>query len=450
MFKRNNSQHEYEFLPAVLEVQDSPPSPIGRMITWLVVALTVIAIVWASLGQVDIVATAQGKIITAGNSKIIQPLEIGVVKQIHVQEGQSVKKGDPLVELDTTDSSADKERLESQLRAAQLEIARQTAITQIDFQEGKADKGQLVMKENSGISQDELALQTQLLQSEVAEYSSKISTLNNQEQAKKAEKASTRNIVTKLEKTLPIVTERAESLKKLADRNLSPKHTYLEMETQRISQEQDLKAQRNRLDEIESNIKAITNEKEALQATIKKTAYQRIAELNQTAATLEKELQKINNRKSLQLLTSPVDGVVNQVSINTIGGVVTPAQALMTIVSKDNALQVEAWVANKDIGFVEKGQQVEVKVEAFPFTKYGVIDAEILNLSYDAIPDEKQGLIYKAKVQMNKSAINVGEKLIELVPGMNVTVEVKTGKRYLIEYILSPVMEYQAESIRER
>ncbi|MFC1750978.1 HlyD family type I secretion periplasmic adaptor subunit, partial [Pseudomonadota bacterium] len=265
-----------------------------------------------------------------------------------------------------------------------------------------------------------------------------------------AEQAATENLVTKFEKTLPIITERAASLKQLAEQQLSPKQTYLEMETQRISQEQDLKAQRNRLIEIESNIKAIKAEEEVLLATINKSAYQRIAELGQTTAALEKELEKIDNRKNLQLLTSPVDGVVNQMEINTIGGVVTPAQPLMTIVSKDKALEVEAWVANKDIGFVKQGQTVEVKVEAFPFTKYGVIDAEIINLSYDAIPDEQQGLIYKAKVQMKESTINVGDKLIDLVPGMNVTVEVKTGKRYLIEYILSPVMQYQAESIRER
>ncbi|MFC1751386.1 biotin/lipoyl-binding protein, partial [Pseudomonadota bacterium] len=181
MFKRNDTQHEYEFLPAVLEVQDSPPSPVGRIITWLVVALTIIAIIWASVGQVDIVATAQGKIVTAGKSKTIQPLEIGVVKHIYVQEGQTVKKGDPLVELDTTDSSADKARLESELRSARLETARQTILTNINFDNGKVSFDVSPMKNQEGVNEDVLAVQMHLLQSEVNEYHSRLDALNNQE-----------------------------------------------------------------------------------------------------------------------------------------------------------------------------------------------------------------------------------------------------------------------------
>jgi len=450
MFKQARHSHEYEFLPAVLEVQDSPPSPIGRLVTWSIVVLMIIAVAWACLGQVDIVATAQGKIIPAGKGKIIQPLEIGVVKNIYVQEGQEVKQGDPLIELDATNSGADKARLESELKTARLEIERQRILSKIDFSNEKMTPEPKFMSAIDGLSNEEILLQQDLLASEVNEYQSQLASLTNQIKSKKAELAATQNMVTKLEQTLPIVTQRASSLNSLSDKGLLPEQSYLEVEEQRITQEQDLALQRNTLIEISSSIDALKSQRLALSSQIRKNAFQKVTELNQKVAAYEKELQKTDNRYQLQLLTAPVDGVVNQLDINTIGGVVTPAQPLITIVPRNNQLEVEAWVANKDIGFVEQGQTAEVKVEAFPFTKYGVIEAKLLNVSFDAIPDEKMGLIYKTRVALKQSVINVGDKIIDLVPGMNVTVEVKTGKRYLIEYILSPMMKYQDESVRER
>ena len=450
MFKQSKNNHEYEFLPAALEVQDSPPSPIGRAVTWSIVTLVIIAVAWACMGQVDIVATAQGKIIPAGKGKIIQPLEIGVVKHIYVQEGQEVKQGDPLIELDATNSGADKARLESELKTAMLEKERLRILSKIDFTKNGIHYQTDAISDIEGVAQDEMLLQKELLKNEISEYQSQLDALINQEKSKQADLAATRNMVAKLEQTLPIVTQRVESLKSLSDKGLQPEQSYLEEEEERISQEQDLAAQRNRLIEISASINAIQSQQHALSSQIKKEAILKVTELNQKVAAYEKELQKTDNRHQLQLLTAPVDGVVNQLEINTIGGVVTPAQALMTIVPKNNQLEVEAWVANKDIGFIGQGQQAEVKVEAFPFTKYGVIDAELLNVSFDAIPDEQLGLIYKTRVALKQSVINVGDKLIDLVPGMNVTVEVKTGKRYLIEYILSPIMEYQDESVRER
>lgn len=165
---------------------------------------------------------------------------------------------------------------------------------------------------------------------------------------------------------------------------------------------------------------------------------------------LSQETIKATQRNQLQRLTAPVDGVVQQLAVHTIGGVVTPAQQLMVIVPQEEGIEVEAVITNRDIGFVREGQAAEVKIDAFPYTKYGAIDAELVNLSNDAVPDEKLGLIYTARVLLKQSAIRVEEKMINLSPGMSVTVEVKTGKRRLIEYVLSPLMQYADESVRER
>lgn len=180
------------------------------------------------------------------------------------------------------------------------------------------------------------------------------------------------------------------------------------------------------------------------------SAAQELATINKKISALNLELKKAVQRDDLQRLTAPVSGIVQQLAIHTVGGVVQQAQPLMIIVPGDHILEVEAFVQNKDIGFVQQGHTAEIKVETFPFTKYGTIDGEVINISTDAIEKEEMGLVYAARVTLKKSVMQVGKKLVNLTPGMTVTVEVKTGKRRLIEYFLSPVLRYKNESIRER
>jgi hemolysin D len=170
----------------------------------------------------------------------------------------------------------------------------------------------------------------------------------------------------------------------------------------------------------------------------------------QKVASLSQDLVKAENRGRLMRLTAPVGGTVQQLAVHTVGGVVTPAQALLVIVPGDNPLEIEAFVENKDIGFVRAGQMAEVKVETFPFTKYGTLHGKVMQVSSDAIQDEKRGLVYAARVKLEKTTLKVDGKTVNLTPGMAVTVEIKTGKRRVIEYFLSPLMQYGDESLRER
>ncbi len=441
--------HEYEFLPAALEVQETPPSPIGRFIIWALLLLTVIAIVWAIIGQVDIVATAQGKIIPGGRDKIIQPLEIGVVRRIHVQEGQYVEKGDLLIELDTTASGADETRMQHELILARFEAARLRIL--IDDKDHDAtvfgEGEQAALKE---AAPEIFAMQARLLQSERREDGANESVLENDIIKRQAELKVTHSILGKLQATLPLVTERAQALREMAENNLGPRQAYLEVEQQRIEQAHDIKAQQSRIEEITAAIITARQRLAAYRAEHNRSVLTRLAETQSKINTLDNELKKAAQRHRQQHLKAPVSGTVQELAIHTEGGVVTPAQALMVIVPQESTLEVEAWIANKDIGFVKQGQVAEVKVEAFSFTKYGVIDAEMTGISSNAINDEKMGLVYRAKILLKKSNILVGDKLVNLSPGMAVTVEVKTGKRRLIEYFLSPLMKYTDESIRER
>lgn len=188
----------------------------------------------------------------------------------------------------------------------------------------------------------------------------------------------------------------------------------------------------------------------ALVAETRRLALDSLNEGEQKAATFTQELVKSDSRGKLMSLTAPVDGSIQQLAVHTVGGVVTPAQALMTVVPRDNALEVEAFLENKDIGFVNAGQEAEVKIETFPFTKYGTIHAQVTHVSLDAINDERKGLIYSTRVKLGRATIAVGEKIVNLSPGMAVTVEIKTDKRRVVEYFLSPLLQYKDESLRER
>jgi len=149
-------------------------------------------------------------------------------------------------------------------------------------------------------------------------------------------------------------------------------------------------------------------------------------------------------------LTAPIAGYIQQLSVHTIGGVVTAAQTLMVIVPIDNAIEAEVWLENKDVGFVNPGQEATVKIETFPYSRYGTIKGSVQTVSSDAVSDEKKGLIFHSQIALAKNSIQIENKTVNLSPGMAVTVEIKTGKRRLIEYFLSPLIQYTSESLKER
>ena len=441
-------KHELEFLPAALEIQETPPSPIGRAISISIAVLFVIAVTWACVGQIDIVAVAHGKIVPSDRTKLIQPQEIGTVRAIYVKEGQVVNKGDVLVELDTTTTEADEKRIEHETLLAKMEQIR--ANTLIEAVNTKQTFNSLTVNWPQNTAPEISATQQQLLQGQWQEYQARLNSLNNEQTRRQAELAGTDEIIIKLENTLPLITERAESIKALSEKQMVSRNDYLVIEQERIEKAQDLAAQKKRREELVATLDQIKDDQNAYQAEFTNNALAQLAEAERKLNGLQHELVKAKQHTWLQKLTAPVNGVVQQLAVHTIGGVVTPAQQLMVVVPKEEGIEVEAVIENKDIGFVFEGQTAEVKVDAFPFTKYGIIDAELLNVSNDAVPDENLGLIYTSRVLLKQSAILVGEKMINLSPGMSVTVEVQTGKRRLIEYIFSPLVQYVDESVRER
>lgn len=429
-----------EFLPAVLEIQQAPPSPIGRTILWTILAVFATGILWATFGWIDIVATAQGKIIPSGYSKIIQPYETGVIASIHIQDGQIVKRGDVLIELDPTQNRADRDRALNEYRAAKVDAARLRALIA-----GLSSFQALADGDPSYVM-----LQQQLLRDQLAEYQARVGAAQHLIDQRQAALDQTKENIRRLEATVPIEAERANAYKKLLEHDAVTKMDFLQVEEQRIDRTQELAGQRKKLVQDRA---ALAEAEKTYRVTVSEFQQTKRAELSTTeikATSLLQDVTKAGQKADLQRLMAPIDGVVQQLAVHTVGGVVTPAQQLLIVVPQDHPVEVEAQVENKDVGFVKEGQPVEIKVETFPFTLYGTIPGTVLSVSDDAASIEKVGLVYPTRVTMGRSTIQVAGKQVDLSPGMAVTVEIKTGQRRVIEYLLSPLLKSVKESLRER
>jgi hemolysin D len=439
--------HEVQFLPAALALQEQPVHPAPRYTQWTIMAFAALTLLWACVGEIDVVATASGKIVPSGKSKVIQPSEVAVVKAIHVYDGQQVKVGDLLIELDTSMTGADVERLNSDLLAAQVDSARASALLDaIQHNRPPTSLAQLIPQ----ASADQQLAAQRWLQGQYLELQSTLEQSAAAIEQRTAEIQAAQSTVASLELSLPITRELAADYKRLLDRQFVAKHAYLEKEQIRLDQERELSIQQSRVHELNAAKKAAQSQQNSVIAQTRRVMLDLQHESQQRAAALAQELKKAQQRDSLMRLTAPVEGTVQQLAIHTNGGVVTEAQPLMVIVPSDQLVEVEAMLENKDIGFVRPGQTVEIKVETFSFTKYGVVDGVVQSISSDAIEDERLGLVYSARIQLKKNTIQVGENLIALSPGMAVRAEVKTDKRKVIDYFLSPLQQHTAESLGER
>ncbi len=439
------SREQLSFLPAALEIEAAPPAPYSRIILWAIMLLLVVAIAWACWGQIDITASAQGKLVPGSQVKVIQPLNAGVVTAIHVREGQKVDAGDVLLTLDSTITEAELERLRVQLEGVQQDIQR-TELLQQRLQAPQRPASALAKAQLQPLSLP----QQQALDSSWLEYQARQLSVQRQSDKLLAEVDTTKLNISRIEKTMPLITEQADSVQKLLEKSLASRSQYLELELNRINQAESLTIEKAKLQQLAAAIRESAQQQQVLQAEVQRQLSEAQNQYHRDASALTQELIKAQNTNSQQQLLSPVSGTIEQLALTTIGGVVTPAQELMRVVPQDQQLIAEAWLLNKDIGFVEVGQTAEIKLESFEFTKYGVIDGEIIAVSTDAVEKEGLGLVFPLKVSLKQHHIRAGNKTVPLGAGMTVTVEVKTGERRVIEFLLSPVIKAVDEGVRER
>lgn len=436
------NEHEKEFLPAVLEVTEMPPSHAARLLTYVIVAMFTVLILWSVIGKIDIIATAAGKLMPASNIKTIQTLTDSEIEEIYVQEGEYVKAGQDLIKFNQTEVIANISRIENEIEALKIAIARLQALLTENPQEN--------FNYDRDIDAYLIKMHADLLKSQIIEKSARIDVLKGQIAKAEKEKDTISADLGRIEKLLPSVTERIEKRKLLVDKKLLARLTFLEQQEELTNCRNNVTFRQKKMAETEENIEYLKKELRQYLAEFDKNLMQELTENREKLASYQQELVKYREALKRTVVKAPLSGYVQQLVYHTKGGVVETAKPIMNIVPENYKLEAQVMILNKDIGFVRPEQDVEIKIDSFPFTKYGTLKGKVRNISGDAVQDEKLGLVFNARLTLSDNKIKADGQIIRLKPGMSVTAEIKTGKRRVIEYLLSPVMKYLNESMRER
>jgi hemolysin D len=309
------------------------------------------------------------------------------------------------------------------------------------------------------------------LESERRDEEAKVAKVDDEMVQKRSEQAGIDATIAKIDASLPLAQARADVRRQFLNTGFGNKIDYYQQQQQVVEMQHDRIVQQRKQDEANAALATLGVERAQIEAEFKRVAYSDLAKADREAATATAELAKAERQTALRTLTAPVDGVVQDLSVHTLGGVVTPAQELMHIVPGEAPIQIEAKVANSDIGFVHAGQEAGIKVETFAFTRYGLLHGKVLSVSRDAAtPDTNrnqradggepaapqnaaantQAPSYLAYVALDSTQMSIDGTMVNLTPGMAVTVEIKTGSRRIVSYLLSPLTRYAHNSLRER
>ena len=411
------NKQEAEFLPAALSLREAPDSVTLRWTGWILMAVVVFTVVWSIFGRVDIIVNATGKIIPSARTKTMGSVDVASVKALYVSEGQAVHAGDVLIELDSSGSDAEHDKAVDAVAQAKLQVARSRAMIEAVEKLRAPQLGAV-----AGVTSAQWQAATWQLEGQYKDFYAKLNRLDGE--------------IARYAEALPLASQRAEDYKALMADNTVSRHAWLEKEQAKV--------------DLQGQLSEAKSQRSAWIAQARKEAHDALLEGQKIIAAGVQDQRRAGEHSKLLKLTAPIDGTVQQLNVHTVGGVVPAAQPLMQIVPKDNIVEVEAFLDNKDVGFVMAGQDAEVKIDAFDYTKYGTIKATVRHVSQDAIQDDKKGWIYSAKVVLSKNTVFVDGKDMPLSAGMSVNVEIKTGTRRVIEYVLSPLVKHQREALHER
>jgi hemolysin D len=456
---------ERAFLPAAMEVVETPASPTLRLTALALCSLIAAAVLWASLSHIDMVAVASGKVVPLGQVKVVQPLETSAIRAIRIDDGDHVQAGELLVELDPTDIRADLDQLQYDAHQAALdaEVAR-LLLTRDVYADFHAPQGVDAVLAEANHSQ---------ATSEIRKHLAQIAGLHADMAQRRAAAETAQVQIARADATIPIIEEKHATAKGLYEKKYGARPPVLDAEQALIDKKAEHDAALASSRQSAAELASLQAKLSEIEAGYLADGSDRRTKALQKLAGLTQQIAKARQRESYRKLVSPVAGTVQGVKIHTPGAVVTTADTLMTIVPDGTGIEAEALVENKDVGFVREGQEVEIKLDAFPFTRYGLIKGRVRKLGRDAATPQQAAnatgsnpasaaganpgaappgadLSYPAKVTLDQDYVLVDGKREPIRPGMRVAAEIKTGDRRVIEYLLSPVMQTVQEAGRER
>ena len=437
-------EKETEFLPAILEVTETPPSPTGRLVMWSILALAVAALVWSFLGHINEVAVAAGKVIPSGQIKTIQVKNKGIIKEINVEEGQLVQEGDTLVVLDPTTTSADYDSLKKRAAYYKLDIQRLTAeLTQQPF----------TPEEDPDLEPHDLAAEMALYQSRTNDYRTQRQSREDVIAQRVAKLQATQASYEKYAEVLAIAQEKEARLQALSEENAISQFQLLEQQRETIEYAKNAQAELDSINSIRAEIAEAQQNLANVDAAYHKDVMTALVEAKKEYYSVTESIKKAEEDSRMAVIYAPISGRVYNLDVHTVGGIVTDAQPLMQIVPEDAKLEFEVYADNKDIGFIKVGQEAEVKVETFNFQKFGMYKAEVQEISADAVNepnDQVKHMKYKLILDPTSNDISVYGKPAKIEVGMNVSAEIKIKEKRIIDFFLDPFRRYTSEALRER
>ncbi len=437
-------EKETEFLPAILEVTETPPSPTGRLVMWTILLLVVALLTWSFLGHINEVAVAAGKVIPSGQVKTVQVKNKGIVKEILVEEGQLVKEGDVIVVLDPTTTSADYDSLKKRAAYYKLDLQRLTAeLTQQPF----------VPEEDPDLEAHDLAAELALYQSRTSDYKTQRQSRLDIIEQKMARLQATQANYEKYAQVLAIEQEKEARLTDLMEQDAISEFQLLEQQSSTIQYEKNAQAELDSINSIKAEIAEAQQNLANVDASYHKDIMTAMVEAKKEYYTVTEAIKKADEDSRMATIYAPISGRVYNLNIHTLGGIVTDAQPLMQIVPEDVKLEFEVYADNKDIGFIKVGQEAEVKFETYNFQKFGMYKAEVMEISADAVNEPsnpQQDKKFKLILDPTSNDINVYGQPAKIEIGMNVSAEIKIKEKRIIDFFLDPFRRYTSEALRER
>ena len=435
MFKSDDSN---EFKPVLSEIEDSPVSPLSQWTFWLVILIFTSTIIWMCLGEIDIVVSSTGRVMPVGESKIIQPLDSGIISKILVREGDLVKVGQPLVEIDPSATQPGIESLSADIEQSDLEIERINAcIDGREFTPESRSKHAHILDTQSQLHASSLSNLSSLLAAKTAELSK--TDAETKETEAEREKYST------LLKASLLKEYRLSAVLDIVART-----DYDKVQDEITTYKGDIEQANHKLTQLAHKKTQLNEELNEIRHKYHEDNLKELADKHRQRAKIQADLKELSFKNTKQQIRSPINGHIDRLFVHTVGGVVTPAEKLMSIVPTNSPIIVKVTVLNKDIGFVKKDMPVQIKVETFDFQKYGMFEGKVNIISKDSYEDEKQGMVFDVYVQPTTPFLIIEGQKQKLETGMTLTAEIKVGKRRIIEFIIYPIMKYMHEGMSVR
>lgn len=432
------------FLPAALEVIERPVSPTARLTGRVLMGGFVVMAGWLVLGKTDIIASASGRIVPTGQVQLVQPAEAGVVRRILVQDGDRVKKGQVLVLLDPTVSGAEAAQARKAYETAAFEVARDRAVI------AALDGGRFDFVPPAGADAATIATQRALAYARLADVRATIRATVAGNAIASADIASARAQVSKLDQSLPLLDQQIAANEKLLEKGYVSKLRVLEMRRQRIAEAGDRDIARAAIARASAQAGGASSGTAKSRTEVRAMLYDELVKATAEMRLRGEEMVKARQRSAFQALRAPVTGIVGQLSVHTEGGMVEATKPIMTVVPSDGRMIAEVKLLNRDAGFVSPGQKVAIKLDAFPFARYGTVPGHVLGVSPDAVADEKLGLVYLVRVALDRRSIDRHDRIVPLTPGMMATADIVTGRRSFLSYLTSPIDETRGNALHER